>query len=247
MAPEEREPPPATPDDTSADVSCPRIGILHLLVWTACVALYLAILRFLWQRAGAVLPDLGLCWAALTVLDSVCWGTALGGLVLWIARRWRGLAFPQHPGEYMLVVLGLDVAWRFVDAFAVLGIGPTSWTVHARLIVTLACYSLIYVWPALSVGRLHWRIFFLTLLAKRLADALMRQGLMYLWLARVWDIVTFVNNAPILLIPALLAVIFSKDRRDGNRHPWTHWVGVALVLWLVVGRMITSSLCAWLR
>jgi hypothetical protein len=115
MTSEEREPPPATADDASAKVSCPRLGLIHLLMWTACVAVWLGLQRVVGQLFWNSAHPFGdsILKIADTVLTSLGNGAALGGLLLWVARRRRGLPFPKHPGEYLLVVLGLSEVLRW--------------------------------------------------------------------------------------------------------------------------------------
>ena len=37
-------------------------------------------------------------------------GTSLGGLVLFVSRRYRGVTFPVYPGETLLFVMGANLA-----------------------------------------------------------------------------------------------------------------------------------------
>ena len=43
MIPVEPEPSPSSLPDSSAEADSPRLGILHLMVWIACVAVYLGL------------------------------------------------------------------------------------------------------------------------------------------------------------------------------------------------------------
>jgi hypothetical protein len=248
MSPEEPEHAPASPDDASADVSSPRLGLIHLLTWTACVAANLGLRRYLTGLAGG--PDVAeeAYLAGVTVLHSVCWGAVLGGVLMWIARRLRGLPFPQHPGEYLLVVLGLEVAWVFADASAVLAIGAAYWMSWPRIILSIGCCSLVFVWPVLRVARPRWRFFFVALLADRVLDRLLLWRVVLYGPTVAWTLM-FAWPRWILLVsvPVLLVFAVLRDWRRGDRYPWTHWVGVAVLLCLTVVDVVGPFVLTWLR
>ena len=87
----------------------PRLGILHLLGATTCVAVYLGLA----QTAQLITADLAdradgnVVYEGSAVLHGLGSGIALGGLLLWMARRRRGVlrqreidAVPVSPAEF---------------------------------------------------------------------------------------------------------------------------------------------------
>jgi hypothetical protein len=171
MATEEPDPFSPHPADPSTGPDEPRLGILHLLAWTACVAVYLGVQRIAGQRLDDPTGPFGGTYnAVIATLGSIACGAALGGLILWGTRRWRGLAFPKHPGEYLLVVTGLHLALEFSTALLPL---PTQNAQDVRLAFALGfglglLQTLVLMWPLLVVDIRRWRAYFATLLAAKL-------------------------------------------------------------------------------
>jgi hypothetical protein len=255
MTLEEREPRPATPGDASGKVSCPRLGLIHLLVWTACVAVCLGLQRVLVQIAWGpayTLEDAPLK-IATAALRSIGYGAALAGLLLWVARRRRGLRFPKHPGEYLLVVLGLDWALTFFAGF--LTLPPSFPLAQERLPLLLAplcgqrvLYVIVLLWPLLAVKSLRWRMFFGAMLASQLlfvSYLALSQLILHLalprsqptWVLRWSGIFTgLILGFAWLSVAAdaILVVIVAREHWKGIRYPWTHWAGVAVRLWLAL-------------
>ena len=251
MAREEPEQPPAIPDEASADVSCPRLGLIHLLAWTACVALCLGLQRVVGQLFWNPARPFGdsVLKIASTVLTSLGNGAALGGLLLWVARRRRGLPFPEHPGEYLLVVLGLGEVVRWSYSLLLLPVTPATLTRNMALLYGREVLAVVVLlWPLLAVRSRRWRVFFGAMLASR---ALM---LLYWVLSLSWLSLrapaTFSGlllSCLVLLVAAdaILVVIVLRERWGGVRYPWTHWAGVAVALWLAligIRPMVSASI-----
>lgn len=180
----------------------PRLGIVHLLVWTACVAVVLGLNRLI-LRDRPIEGTEGI-WLLLVGISG---GTALGGLVLYYARRYRGLPFPVAPGDYLLVVHGIDFGLR-------LAVFPLFWMSPFRDVPSLpfifwsglgaTCFSrVLMLWPAKRVKEPHWHRCFWTMFV----------GI-------------FLFFGLIVLFVLLVALI--EDYSKKRTYPWTHWVGIAL-------------------
>jgi hypothetical protein len=218
-------PPPEEPEQ-------PRLGIIHLMVWTACVAVHLSIMRSLWPADGSTEPAL-IPW----MLSSVGGGAALGGLLLWAARRIRGERFPRHPGEYLLIVEGLCMAfflaiwtpiWIFLlrieDYFYFYFTVPEVAISGLYLVQTT-----IFLWAAVKVRVRRWRWFFLAWSGTTLLS-------MPLLCCGVLQIGGSQQVAHLVIGGWLVAVVL-KDHFQGLRFPWTHWLGVAIRFWLTAASL----------
>jgi hypothetical protein len=230
---------PASPLPTLDSSPEPRLGILHLLVWTACVAVYCGLAQSLGLNERN--PDA--FDMTLSVLRSLGVGAALGGVLLWAARRRRGLAFPVHPGEYLLVVKGINIACLVLFYGGAKRSGLLD--LHSLLIwrCLTILLNLIYgaalAWAIHRVKASRWRLFFIILgadLCSCCVSGLLSLG--YQSLTVLGDIV---------LVGVLL-----KDRADGLRYPWPHWVGIGTKLWLstiaaisIVRIVLTYNLWDW--
>jgi hypothetical protein len=213
-----------------------RLGIAHLLVWTACTALYLGLTRSL--HLVPAVPGSGAA-IALWSLQGIGAGAALGGLLLLMARMFRGVPFAVHPGEMLLGVTAVSVVLATVTCAVLLtaivyveGEPPAGlWFVGFSL-AQLACVSL-YLGAALRVHVPRWRFYFLLTAG---AIGLRGVGLLgethsgiLLWLL------------PELALPVLLSVIAAADLIHRCHYPWTHWLGIATALWLGVLQAINMA------
>lgn len=237
MAAENREAPSSTPGGPPEELDPPRIGVVHLVVWTAGVAVYLSLERARGQMFGPSPPFSGtLLEIGSSILESLAYGAALAGLLLWAARRWRGLPFPKHPGEYLLAVVGLNQALRFLYVFLAYPVTNERLTLVTALMHGYhALQCLVLVWPLLAVKSRRWRVFFGTLLASHI--------LLFLHIALPVRVLLTPAISPGLLVSsivlhvaadAILLAIVLKNRWEGIRYPWTHWLGVAVRLWLAL-------------
>jgi len=203
----------------------PRLGIIHFLVWTACVAVYLGTTRDLWLRESMPLA-LQVHWAA----RSFAAGAALGGVLLWISRRLRGIAFPACPGEYLLLAMGLTTALYL--GFLVLplirmlvGVQDPAWNEAFWRIVPLVAngvYIVLLAWAAVRVKTPRWRLLFI-------GWAL--SAFPYLFLPFIPYFLTRMCQFATLAVDGCLVVVVLIDVARGIRYPWTHWLGVAVRLW----------------
>jgi hypothetical protein len=229
---------PFAPDYDPARWAEPRLGIIHLLAATTCVAVYFG----LFQTAQLITADLAdqsdtrLVSEASSVLYGLGSGLALSGLLLWLARRWRGVPFPRHPGEYMLVVqavacfVNLGVHFLLAHLWA-LSEQETStfyfypWWRVIRLVQCLT-YAALWMVADLRVGHRRWQTFFFLCAASQLLLGLLALG----------EIERFgaVFRVPYMLLTIVLVVIVVRDHRQGLRFPWSHWLSVGIRFWFTL-------------
>lgn len=219
---------PPVPDSDGPEE--PRLGILHFMVWTACVAAYLGLARVLTFPPSDRIP---VPFMAAWAMHATGAGAALGGLGLLAARRWRGLPFPVHPGEYLLVVLGfgsvLGLAARATLRLALAREEAEFFNSGYFLLWHLVdfafpfVYALIFLWPLVRVKIPRWRWFFGTLIAGHFIRQLMFCG--GPTLGNVASKVLFCG------VVLLLVTVVLWDHFQGKRYPWTHWAGVFVSLW----------------
>lgn len=209
---------PASPGSlVSPEPDQPRLRILHLMAWTASVAVFFSASRpfytLLHMESEA---NVELLW----LLHGVGSGTALGGLFLCISRRHRGLPFPSQPGEWILVSYGAAAAAQVPGMLliAVVGWGKNPLIAHILSPSLLVTLFLAYTIPAVlcliavdHVKTYRWRAYLVILASSNLlacSSPHMR-----------------------LLSSPILAVIVLQDVRRGIRRRWTHWLGIAIEFW----------------
>jgi len=235
--------PLASTNSSGAETPCsdrpepPRLRILHLMVLTACVAAYSAVNRShaVPYRTESLTPDAGRWGVAAGALYSIGGGAALAGLFL-LRRRRRGLAFPEHPGEYLLVMTAVSIALDAIRRVVFLRfiVTSTDWLYDLSSLAFLAINGLVFVWALARMTSWRWLLFFLAIpsawgAAIPLAYLLtwsMLPGSGWQWRMECM--------LPHLLVAAALVAVVLKDHIQGNRYPWTHWFGIGTRLWLEV-------------
>ena len=211
----------------SAVPQSPRLGIIHLFGWTTCIAIYAA-LR--WLLSENVPEDVSQSFWIFVGLLAVVQGTALGGLVIWVARRMRGLRFPIYPGEVLFVLLGFEVVcWLPAELLPMFNeiAAPFTlrWTVSGfqpHLLLLSAFFASLYFLAGRRFRIDRWRIFFYVEAGSRAMIILQPFLGALLWYTshQVLDIVA----------ATLMVVIVVIDRRERLPYTWTHWLGAALVI-----------------
>lgn len=225
---------PPTPDPYQGGE--PRLGIIHLLIWTACVALVLGID----QSFSSGFPTLH-CEnrMATALVQSMGGGTALAGLLIWARRRYRGQAFPRYAGEYFLVVFGILTALYLaneVSGCVLMQLGEhRRGSSHMRLIrggwnCTLALAPIVaYLASTIRLKAMRWRVVFLLCLGIEILTDLQGPVLLPHEVASFFAL-SFASDAAV-------GVALWLDWRQGLRYPWPHWLGVAAFYWRVVLQM----------
>lgn len=222
----------------------PRLGIVHLLVWTACVALYLGLTRMMTEMIVAHTADYSPAPATLRgtlagTFNGIGSGTALGGLLLFASRPSRGFRFPSHPGEYLWVLLGLGVAIRLVGMslttvwyiLAGGGTALTTWVSWPFLLLSLVLHVAIWIWVLVRVKKRRWRVYFAILIASNVLYFAPVALLARLAPALVPALGSIVHIVLRLAVDTVLVVVLLKDLADAERYPWTHWLGAVTRLW----------------
>lgn len=237
----------STPSDLSEpDPSGPaRLGIIHLLVWGACVAVVFSVYRSgqllllrQYPMTGSDDPVTWETWAALWwIVTGIGSGAVVGGLVMLAARRLGGYRYPFHPGQWLWTMEGGYLGVHLLAyPVAILGIAHpllrsvVEWT-------SVAAALAIWLWTFAGVRERPWRLLVLGLgLAKLGSFVLMivaARALFPSGSARDWAYPA-ITSLPQLVHFAVIPLVLA-DRRAGFRRPWTHWAGVALLLWAGIG------------
>lgn len=241
----------ASPDSSGAGTPVadgpepPRLGILHLMVLTACVAAWMGAMRSLVLAAeGGTLLDSDPFLATAGTLYGIGGGAALAGLILLVARRLRRIRFPVHPGEYLLTYCAVGAVlqaavYPIYLAMAHLDFSSGS-TMPFFVILPLATFVInvaFFIWALIGVKRRRWRVFLLSIPVCHVVG----YGLMGVTasLAGPGAIFYVVQNVAPLVASVVLAVVVIQDRLEGRRYPWSHWMGIALRLWFDVVRIVS--------
>jgi hypothetical protein len=208
---------PAGPD--------PRLGIIHLLMGTACVAVYLGTEQWL-----ALLPKkrslLGMLVAPRIEIGGISAGLALAGLILWAVRRQRGRVFPKYPGDVLWIALGLMATLPMITFWALYLFREESRALQETLLLLYVAAMIsalvgLFRWGTRRTNVRRWKVLF---------------GLSVVnWAG--WTVASAgaVLYHEILLIPLLIAwmlafAVVMRDLQGRDGDPWTEQLPVALAL-----------------
>ncbi len=224
---------PFAPPGGAREHDGPRLGIAHLLVGTACVAVYLGLAQTSQELCAEIYDsaERSVAEQGIWILFAVGAGIALGGLPLWITRRRRGMPFPCYPGEHLLMVqatlslLGLGVGMLWPALYVLLGetgmYRVWSGVFFLYLLLRAAAYSSGAIWVAVRA----WRRYFCLCAAVELLG-----GACVCCSGVPAD---SPNRVLYVLVSVVLLAIVIREHRRGLRFPWTHWLGVAVRLWFM--------------
>jgi hypothetical protein len=229
---------PFAPDYDPDRWAEPRLGILHLLGATTCVAVYFGLARTA-QLITAELadrPDGNVVFEASSVWYGLGSGIALSGLLLWVARWRRAVPFPRHPGEYMLIVqaiicvlvLGLHFLSGYLrllseqetSAFSVYFWQDKIW------VALYLVHALLWMVADIRIGIRRWQTFFFLCAGVHVLSGFLNCAGMDRFVAAHYLLY--------VLLSIVLVVIVVRDHRQGMRYPWSHWLGVGIRFWFTL-------------
>jgi len=227
----------------------PRLGIIHIMLWTAGCAVLLGAQQALmdWEE-----PD----WSmerrifvqGLWVVYAIVYGTGIGGLGIFVARRIRGIPYPIHPGHWILLAMGILTALGFVSwAIIELLVPRDAHEIRQHLQFLFEATSnvvgaTIFCFPAWRLREgTRWTFYF--------AAEIVIYGLAFhlCWMhcfhfifwPSYWDARMAFNVIGLIIL--CLSVIL--DFRVRRRREWLHYTGVAVVAVAMVLHLVDWA--AW--
>jgi len=222
----------------------PRMGIIHIMLWTAGTAVILTL-----YRNAAVLSDSefeqGVFRQVTTLIWSMIAGIGLCGVFVWVMRRRAGLAFPVHPGHWVLVVGGaLSLAYALIWlVWAAVIDDNNRWFTLLRCAYALAsllAMGMFWFSAWRTLGPSYW-VVFLGVVASRnglVALELVLYSCFDRWfpltiVADGWHLFIIIIEIVIIIeitqVVVMVTCLF-KDRRVRVRRDWMHWAGMVVVL-----------------
>ena len=194
-----------------------RLRIVHLLVWTGCVAALLGLDRLVPDILVSPAP---IGWEATRMLRATALGTGFAGLVLALVRWSRRVGYPVHPGEWLWLALGIAAAAWVIGQVPFVAKHPRMDDLELRSLFVSAVLAAAVGAFGFGVSEPRWRwCFFLHALMVQFGCC---AGLL-IWLGNL--------NLPLQTggpVPAavLLLVVVLMDASQRRAYPWSHWVGV---------------------
>jgi hypothetical protein len=217
------------PHDAAAPVSRgrppeapPRLSVAHLLLLTACYAVYLSAVRSQAQGEPGVIGGLLACVFALGP------ATAWTGCAVLGWRRWRKARWPVEPGLWLMAVVGAQTAFGVAHGSLA---QPVFSSPHAVSAALAAC---LLVLPALGRGLpAAWKAVFCLMAALYVAPLLVVS----------LNLIFGIGGAPAARLGPMLASGYSPvavllaaglagwELWHGTRRGWLHGLGLAVYAW----------------
>lgn len=200
----------------------PRLGIAHLLVWTACCAAFLGAARSLAQRPA------GIVGAAFLVAVAMGAGTAWAGLAITLIRAARGRPWPIEPGQWLLATLGVMEAAELGVLFG------AAHGMRNQQAVVLAVSACAFVLPTFS-RRLEprWRWLFAATCVCFALPLLVSVPAARLDVPLVaLQAVSHLSPRRLTVALAVAAVALAAVEPGRTGRGWLHWVGIVAAVWL---------------
>ncbi len=204
----------------------PKPSIGHLMVWAACVAVYMSAFHTI--NLAREEDALDGPRAVMFGLSSLISGAYLAGLLLLASRRIRHQKFPRSGGE---------ILWLFgmVGVFQSLSLQLISVAVEdqyqyyvyrlARAVAGIFVWLPIYFY-AIRSSRRHWQAYYLFLMIAGFVFYVV-EGSVLSTLGGTVYLVGFLVHILIFTI-ALSLVSWLDLRSTAPRYPWPHWTGILL-------------------
>ena len=207
------------------------LSVVHFLLWFFGSVAWLVLVRQE-LRPSETLKNLSVQFSSVLVLQAMLSGITFASLLVWIGRKWRGVAFPVQPGEWFLISTGLRLLITRVFLFF-----PWSylWVSGLSLATTIGMYA-IAMWFVKGSG--WWRMFFASLLVQYGAIFLFR----WLVIASGWSFAPpFWSDWLLRLVvffPGVVLVIVALRDTERYLRGWLHWTGVTVYL---VGYLLNQT------
>ena len=211
----------------------PRLSVGHLLLLTACYALYLSAVR---SQAKA---EPGLVGALLVCVFALGPGVAWAGCAVFLWRRWRGARWPVEPGHWLLAVIGAQAALEVILQLLPEGLFRSPGAVSTAF---TACFLVV---PALSRKLpAAWKGLF-CLLAGLCAAPLLLVCLSFAFPIEgkiVDQVARLAVAAKPVAAMSLVLGLEAWERFHGTSRNWLHGLGVVAFVWMMLAPLLVAAL-----
>jgi hypothetical protein len=242
-----------TTPDAPLVTHSPRLGIVHLLGWTLGVAVVLGIYRA--GNAFQIQDSESQPMSPWALGFGLAYGTALGGLSLFLWRWWRGTGSgPIQPGHWLLVFAGLGfcldlVAMAAADAIVYLWTGASdvfrTWNLHQCLGWSLGAMVALVVLSRLRDASVGWivvaALLFVTMslaaIQHIVSFAAAEAGALGNW---TWQVPLVGKTIGVSIVLAAIIVAEIVDRRRGRARDWLHAGGILAVTLLSLAELTAN-------
>lgn len=219
-----------------AEVPTPSLCISHLMLWTLCSAIYLALVRAIYSAQG----DIGMYGAvqeASGLIHSMIAGAVLTGAIILVTMRVRGgPPMLRHPGHWLLFIAAIMSLLTLALFFLLLFVGELE---NGGGNSFLLVFGVLFLFPTIAFAfaarrtrSRWWSILFIALLLLSLSRSLFYLGIGVSFAVGFdWiSILSIITTWGGLALAAPLLALSILDFKIGPQRDWLHWNGVATQL-----------------
>ncbi len=220
----------------------PKPSILHLMIWAACVAVFMSAYHTLTLGREEAAVD------GVRIVIFGLWGL-VGGAYLAVfplmVTRWAGhQTFPRSGGEilWILGAMGVVQMLLYQMLFAMFEgsyFAYSAMRVLAGLFVWLPAYLL-----ASYASRGHWRVYFLLVMVAGFVSYILQTSLSYTGGTKAM-LVEYLGHI-IVFTAVLLLMVWLDLRNPRVRYPWPHWAGI-IIGFAINGVAMLSYAYQWME
>lgn len=211
----------------------PRVSILHLLLWTLCSSVYLAISRAEMIEQNWLPESVSTLQGIYGVLQSASTGAILAGAIILVSGKVRrGWPVAGQPGHWLLLVNAAILVCHLPLRMLTLSDSQTVFLAYLRLYALLLLGSAGAYFMALrQASTLRWKFMFGCLIVAAVAQsgAYVAFGTPIELASPFWIELLFAASANFFPAAPLIVVIvlelWGHERRD-----WLHWTGIVTFL-----------------
>jgi hypothetical protein len=237
----------------------PRPGIAHVLVYTACVAVELAV----WQADGPFgfdpsfdtfesLPQ-AIAWTALALVGMSLTAFGMATVPVMIARWWKRMTFPFAPGEWLLAAIGIAGWLQLLVTFAMQIVSPEELgelDLRSTLFELMLSRGLLMLAFTTTMAIGAWRLRREKRWAVCLAGWGMATGVQaFVSLVGAWQMwfdgpvgsfegdsvaAVFIALGGAITAVVAFCVAVILDLRWRTPRGWLHWLGIATIVAMVL-------------
>ena len=230
----------------------PRLGIIHLLAWTAATAVllkYSLAMEMIAETGGeSIRSSRDLFQEVSNFVSSTTIGAALVGACVLLLAKIRRLPGRFQPGHWLLLItalttllsLSVSALYALARAADLADYSSLRWYFMAYGLVWVIQAGMYFYAGRPSRGGRRWSICFAVLALVALVRGLWHVGNSLL------DFLGSPFSFPLetLIVAPVLLVVVLVDLRRGPRRDWLHWLGVAVI---AIGMLLWVAWWVWER
>ena len=226
----------------------PRLGIIHLLAWTAATAVLLKFsmaMDMIGSTGGSTAP-VSAFQQVLGLIYSMTHAAELVGTAVLLLAKSRGLPGRFQPGHWLVLVA--TVTWLLFGLILFLWLlavragfsdySTTSWFLVLGGLTAVLCGGVYFYLTLASKDGRRWKTCFGVLAVAELMRGLSCLGSSLFGMS--WLLDFFVLGC--LIVTPTILVIVVVDLRRGPRRDWLHWVGPTMI---GIGALVTVASWLW--